>query len=112
MKTVTKNDYIRRINKVVEYINNHLDDRLDLRKLASVANLSDYHFLRIFKGIIGEPPIAFIARLRRETAAQLLRYSPLSVEDIAFNIGYESASSLSKAFRDQYNITPHRIQNQ
>jgi transcriptional regulator len=79
---------------------------IDVKTLARVANLSDFHFCRIFKAIKGEPPIAFIARLRIETAAQLLRYSSLAVEEIAYNIGYESPASLSKAFKNRYGITP------
>ena len=81
MKTITHNDYTQRINKVAEYINSHLDTPIEVKTLANVANLSDFHFCRIFKALKGESPIAFIARLRIETAAQLLRYSVLSVED-------------------------------
>ena len=106
MKTNTRNDYVQRINRVAEYINNHLDEAIDVRKLAEIAHLSDFHFCRIFKAIKDESPIAFIARLRIETAAQLLRYSSLLVEEIAFNVGYESPASLSKAFKNQYGITP------
>ena len=106
MKTITHNDYTQRINKVAEYINSHLDTPIEVKTLANVANLSDFHFCRIFKALKGESPIAFIARLRIETAAQLLRYSALSVEEIAFNIGYETPTSLSKAFKNQYGITP------
>lgn len=106
MKQNTRNDYVQRINRVAEYINNHLDEAIDVRKLAEIAHLSDFHFCRIFKAIKDESPIAFIARLRIETAAQLLRYSSLLVEEIAFNVGYESPASLSKAFKNQYGITP------
>jgi transcriptional regulator, araC family len=106
MKSITHNDYTQRINKVAEYINGHLDTSIKIKTLANVANLSDFHFCRIFKALKGESPIAFIARLRIETAAQLLRYSTLSVEEIAFNIGYETPASLSKAFKNQYSITP------
>ena len=106
MRTITYNDYIQRINKVVAYINDHLDESLDLKNLAEVAALSEFHFHRVFKALKGESIGAHISRLRIEAAARLLRYSALSTEDIAFNIGYEAPAALSKAFKNQYGITP------
>ena len=106
MRTITYNDYIQRINKVVAYINDHLDESLDLKSLAEVAALSEFHFHRVFKALKGESIGAHISRLRIEAAARLLRYSALSIEDIAFNIGYEAPAALSKAFKNQYGITP------
>lgn len=106
MKPITRNSYIQSINRASHYIATHLDETIDVKTLARVANLSDFHFCRIFKAIKGEPPIAFIARIRIETAAQLLRYSSLTVEEIAYNIGYESPASLSKAFKNRYGISP------
>ena len=106
MKNITYNDYIQRINKVVAYINNHLDETLDLKKLANEAALSDFHFHRIFKALKGEAIGGYITRLRLEATARLLRYTALTIEEIAFNIGYETPASLSKAFKKQYGISP------
>ena len=106
MKPITRNSYIQSINRASHYIATHLDETIDVKTLARVANLSDFHFCRIFKAIKCEPPFAFIARIRIETAAQLLRYSSLTVEEIAYNIGYESPASLSKAFKNRYGISP------
>lgn len=106
MRTITYNNYTQRINKVVAYINDHLDESLDLKTLAEVAALSEFHFHRVFKALKGESIGAHISRLRIEAAARLLRYSALSIEDIAFNIGYEAPAALSKAFKNQYGITP------
>ena len=106
MKNITYNDYIQRINKVVAYINNHLDETLDLKKLANEAALSDFHFHRIFKTLKGEAIGGYITRLRLEAIARLLRYTTLTIEEIAFNIGYETTASLSKAFKKQYGISP------
>ena len=106
MKNITYNDYIQRINKVVAYINNHLDETLDLKILANEAALSDFHFHRIFKALKGEAIGGYITRLRLEATARLLRYTALTIEEIAFNIGYETPASLSKAFKKQYGISP------
>ena len=106
MKNITYNDYIQRINKVVAYINNHLDETLDLKTLANEAALSDFHFHRIFKALKGEAIGGYITRLRLEATARLLRYTALTIEEIAFNIGYETSASLSKAFKKQYGISP------
>ena len=106
MKNITYNDYVQRINKVVAYINNHLDETLDLKTLANEAALSDFHFHRIFKALKGEAIGGYITRLRLEATARLLRYTTLTIEEIAFNIGYETTASLSKAFKKQYGISP------
>lgn len=106
MKNITYNDYIQRINKVVAYINNHLDETLELKTLANEAALSDFHFHRIFKALKGEAIGGYITRLRLEATARLLRYTALTIEEIAFNIGYETSASLSKAFKKQYGISP------
>lgn len=106
MKNITYNDYVQRINKVVAYINNHLDETLDLKTLANEAALSDFHFHRIFKALKGEAIGGYITRLRLEATARLLLYTALTIEEIAFNIGYETPTSLSKAFKKQYGISP------
>ena len=106
MKNITYNDYVQRMNKVVAYINNHLDETLDLKTLANEAALSDFHFHRIFKALKGEAIGGYITRLRLEATARLLRYTALTIEEIAFNIGYETPASLSKAFKKQYGISP------
>ena len=111
IKSSTRQDYLRRVNVVVDYINNHLDEELDLLMLAQKSNLSTYHFHRIMKAFLGEPLGAYILRVRLETAARLLRYSDLTVEQIAYSIGYEVPSSLSKSFKQFYNITPQEYRN-
>jgi AraC family transcriptional regulator len=107
----TTEDYSRRINIIVEYINNHLGDDIDLEVLAGISSFSPYHFHRIVKAFLGEPIGAFITRVRVETAARLLRYTDMPVNEIAYKVGYEVPSSLSKSFKQFYDITPTDYKN-
>lgn len=109
-ETIRQN-YIRRINKVVEYINSHLDEKIDLKTLARISNFSEYHFHRIFKALKKEPLATYVTRLRVESSAILLRYSDLPIEQIAENVGYEMASSLSKSFKKFYGVSPTEYRN-
>ena len=110
-KASTKEDYIQRINKVVEYINSHLNEEMDLKRLADISNFSEFHFHRIFKAFRHETLSAYIIRIRLEMVAHLLRYSELPVETIAYNVGYEMPSSLSKSFKQFYGISPTEYRN-
>ena len=110
-KTSTKEDYIRRINRVVEYINSHLDEDMDLKKLSEISNFSEFHFHRIFKAFRHETISAYVIRTRVETAALLLSYSDLPIETIACNVGYAIPSSFSKSFRQFYGISPTQYRN-
>lgn len=110
-RTSTTEEYHRCVNIVIEYINNHLGEEIDLEKLAEISHFSPYHFHRIMKAFLHEPLGAFIVRTRIETAARLLRYSSMSVSDIAYQIGYGSPSSLSKIFKQFYGISPNEYRN-
>lgn len=103
----TKEDYVKRINVIVEYVNNHLGENIDLGMLAEMSGFSPWHFHRIVRAFLGEPVGAFITRMRVETAARLLRYSDLPVQDISFRVGYDVPSSLSKSFKQYYGISPN-----
>ncbi len=106
MKTITELDYQERINKVLLYINNNLNEKLDLEALARVSNFSVFHFHRIMRASIKEPLGMYISRLRLENAARLLKYSEEPITDIAFRIGYESAASFTKAFKRRFEVSP------
>lgn len=110
-RTTTTEEYQQCVNVVIEYINNHLGEEIDLELLAEISHFSPYHFHRIMKAFLGEPLGAFIVRMRAETAARLLRYSDLPVADIAYRIGYGSPSSLSKVFKQFYGISPNEYRN-
>ena len=110
-KPTARDEYLKRINLVVEFINRNLDNRLDLNQLAEISNLSPYHFHRVTKAILGEPIGTFIIRTRIETAARLIRYTKLTIEEVAYSVGYDTPSSLSKAFKKFYNISPKEYRN-
>lgn len=107
----TKEEYLKQINLMVEYICNHLDDAIDTGTLAEMSGFSPWHFHRIVKAFLGEPIGAFILRKRMETAARLLRFTELPIQDIAYRVGYEVPSSLSKLFRQFYGISPNEYRN-
>jgi len=101
-----KQEYLEKLNAVVEYINSNLDKKISVSKLAEISNLSQFHFHRIMKDLLGEPIGNYITRTRVETAALLIRYTNLEIQDIAHNVGYDKPSSLNKIFKQYYNISP------
>lgn len=110
-RPATKEEYLKQINIVVEYINNHLEENIDLKTLAEISNFSSYHFQRIMKAILGESIGSFIIRMRVETAAQLIRHTDLPIHEIAYKVGYDTPSSLSKVFKQIYDISPTDYRN-
>jgi len=101
-----RQEYVRRINRVLDYVRENLAGDLRLEKLARVANFSPYHFHRIFHGMTGETLNRFIRRVRIETAAAKLLYQPkLSITRVAVDCGYSSPSSFAREFRDAFGMS-------
>lgn len=103
---MNRQHYQQSLNRVLEYIEQHLDTKIDLTTLAEISNFSPYHFHKITRALLGEPIGSYIIRIRMEAAAKLIRYSQLKLETIAYNIGFETPSSLSKAFKNHFGISP------
>ncbi|WP_319560794.1 AraC family transcriptional regulator [Marispirochaeta sp.] len=102
-----KSEYARRLNKVLDYIDTHLGEDLDLGTLADEAAFSKYHFHRVFSAFMGEPLGSYIQRLRLERAACLISSRPdLTITEIGLEAGFSSSAVFSRAFRDRFDMSP------
>ncbi|MBU0935494.1 MAG: AraC family transcriptional regulator [Spirochaetes bacterium] len=100
-------DYTIRINRVLDYIQEHLDSALTLEELAGIACFSNFHFSRIFSIFTGETPFQLIQRLRLEKSANLLLHRPdKKIIDIALSCGFSNTAAFSRAFREYLDCTP------
>ena len=104
-KPRTAIDYQARINRVLAHMAEHLDAELGAGELARVANLSAFHFHRIFRAITGETIGGLTRRLRLERAGQALRRGAPLIE-VALDAGYGSPEAFGRAFRDAFGVTP------
>ena len=109
MRTVTLQDYKRRMLRVLVHIQQHLDEPLALEDLAVLACFSPYHFHRVFKGMVGETLMEHIRRLRLERAASQLILSQKPVTDIAFDAGYESHEAFTRSFHALFGRSPSQV---
>jgi AraC family transcriptional regulator len=109
-KTATSLEYQKRIQKALAYIRKNLDKPMTLKDVAKAACFSEFHFHRIFSNIMQEPLGEYITRKKLERAAIRLVYSPgTKVSDLAFEYGYSSVSSFSKAFNQWFGCRPTEI---
>ena len=115
MKMINKkvhSEYIRRINMAIEYILKNLDESLSLEEVAKSSHFSQFHFHRIFHGIIGETVNDFITRKRMETAAnRVVCKKELNITEISELGGFSSSANFSKAFKLYFGISPSQLRN-
>ena len=99
------------VDQAIRYIRSHLAETISLETLAAETNLSTYYFAHIFKEQTGFSPIEFVINARLDQAKVLLVHTTKSVEEIAYEVGYSSASSLTNIFTRKINYSPGQYRN-
>jgi AraC family transcriptional regulator len=110
-RETTRLDYLSRIERVLSYIHEHLDDDLDLDQLADIACFSHCHWHRIYRGMTGETITATVRRLRLHRAAGELIRTSSDIRNIAARAGYGSIEAFSRVFRSAYGEPPARYRD-
>ncbi|MEM7573937.1 MAG: helix-turn-helix domain-containing protein [Bacteroidota bacterium] len=98
--------YSSRIKRALAYIEAHLDEKILLDELAAHAHFSSFHFHRIFTAYVDETVGDYIQRKKLETASRQLAYTDKKVATVAYELGYSSLSTFSRAFKKQFDCTP------
>ena len=103
----------RRIHQVLDYIDLNLNDEaLSLDRLADVACLSRFHFLRLYVDRVGESPVATVRRLRLQSVRDgLLAGAQESITHLAAKSGYGSVAAFSRAFTRAFAVSPTQLRD-
>lgn len=96
----------RRIEQAVGYMRECLSRSLQVPALARMANISPSHFFAVFKRQTGFAPLDFFIRLRMQRACELLESTPLSVKQVAAELGYDDPFYFSRVFKTVSGIAP------
>ena len=99
----------RQLRRVIEYINEHLNEDLSLVELSTVAGLSPHHFGDAFKAATGRSPHRYVIEARLRRARELLRGTDLPISEIAYAVGFSSQSHFTANFRRVMGFTPNRF---
>lgn len=96
----------RRLRRAIEFMHDNYSGNLSLEEIASAAYLSEYHFARLFKELVGVTPHVYLANLRLERARKLLVETELAISEVATLVGYHSQSHFTKIFKSTTGLTP------
>ncbi len=94
------------VSQVIDYITQHLFEDLSVSDVAATVNLSASHLSRLFKVRTGFSPHEFITLRRIDAAKELLLTTGLSVQQIAFRVGYHSEANFITSFSSKTGLTP------
>ena len=103
---------IMNIETVVDYIESHLDEKLDLEKVSEAVHYSKYHLHRMFTNTVGMTIHDYVQRRQLTEAAKLLVFSSKPIIEVAFFCGYESQQAFSSAFKSMYKVPPAQYRDQ
>ena len=100
--------HLGRLSPSLDYIDNHYDTSVSIGTLAELCYMSESHFRRLFSQQLGCSPHEYLQTVRIDKACDLLYHSQLPVTEIALQVGFPSASSFSRKFKEIYHITPNQ----
>lgn len=100
-------NYLKQVQAGINYIEANLDRDVSLAQVAKAACLSQWHFQRIFKALTNETLKTYIRSRRLADSLDKLLTTQSKILDIALSAGYESQESFTRAFRANFNLTPH-----
>ena len=94
------------IGQAIEYIHEHLNEDLSLDAIASLVDMSKFHFCRLFKQKTGLTCWQYVIKLRIEAAKQLLGMPKLSIAQISLQMGYSTQGQFANFFRKHVGVSP------
>lgn len=104
-------EYLRDVQRAVDYIEDHLDTDVTTADVAGVVGLSMWHFHRIFHAVTGATIVEYVRLRRLERAAQALLETKRPIVDIAFDGRFESQEAFTRAFRKSYGMPPGKFRS-
>jgi AraC family transcriptional regulator len=99
-------EWLNCLNESIDYIEEHLEDDVDLERLAQIARCSAFHFQRMFSYLADLPLSEYIRRRKMTRAAVDLQNGNEKVIDIALKYGYESPTAINRAFQSVHGMAP------
>lgn len=99
-------DWLNHLNDALGYIEEHLEDEIDLEQVARFAHCSSFHFQRLFSYMANVPLSEYIRRRRMTKAAFDLQNTKEKVVDIALRYGYDSPTAFNRAFQNIHGAAP------
>ena len=104
--TRAEEDSNRRMLRARDAMDRAYAEPLDIAALASIACVSEAHFIRVFRTTFGETPHRYLQRRRVERAMFMLRETPKSITDICLDVGFSSLGTFSRTFTSIVGQTP------
>lgn len=95
------------VDRAISYIQSHLTDKLSVEEIAANAGYSASYFSHMFAEETGMSPYQFVVKSRVEQAQQLLKTTRHTVQEIAFQCGFNSAANFCYTFRKLSGVSPH-----
>ena len=101
---------MQRINRVLDLIYSELSRQIRLNELAELADLSPFHFHRVFQAMVGETPNEFVKRLRLEKSLSLMCFGrQKSFTSIALDCGFSCSSDFTRSFKQHFGVAPSKF---
>ncbi|HEY9681495.1 MAG TPA: AraC family transcriptional regulator [Drouetiella sp.] len=111
--TAKANEYARRFRQILDHIDKHLDEDLNVEKLSQVAHLSKFHFHRQFSDYCGISVSRYVQLMRLKRASFRLVFNPLEpIIQIAMDAGFENPESFSRAFKHVFGQSPSQFRRE
>ncbi|WP_199614587.1 AraC family transcriptional regulator [Paenibacillus alkalitolerans] len=101
-----KEDYLKQIQTVIDYVEAHITEELSLSRLAQVARFSDFHFHRVFESMAGETVMEYVRKRRLARSAYQIAHSNERLLDIALENGFQNHETFTRAFKRMFELTP------
>lgn len=108
-KNITNEEVFRSILQAKNFIDEHITENLSLDEISLNIGISKYHFIRVFKQAFGVSPYQYQKRIRLDRA-KLDITKGVSILETAIKYGFSDVPTFSKAFKQQFNLTPGAIQ--
>jgi AraC-like DNA-binding protein len=96
----------KNISRAVEFIREYYTKSYSLEEVARVANLSPYHFIRVFKAQTGKTPYGYLLDVKIEKAREMLKFTGISITDVCLACGFNNLSHFTSVFKRKVGISP------
>jgi len=97
---------MQRLFKSIDFIEQHLFERISVHDIAQASHFSTYYFCRVFRSLVGDTPKEYLRKRRLSIAAEKLLCEDIGILELAIDCQFESQEAFTRAFKSHFKTTP------